>query len=125
MLLLSATSDEDEAQMNGVVVAAAWAGVAFGLSLQMTTWMHFPHTWPVALLPWTLVALERVARGERHGGKALVGTVLLLVLGGYPEGEFFVAACGIVFFVAILVRHARSGRDRWRRSESAVLRAPF
>ena len=29
----------------------------------MTAWIHYPDTWPAALLPWTLLALDGLARG--------------------------------------------------------------
>ena len=94
---------------------SAWAGLAFGFALQMTTWIHFPHTWPLALLPFALLALERIARGERGGFAATAAVVALLLLGGYPEGEFFVALCGIAFFLALLVSRPVSAGQRLRR----------
>ena len=83
--------------------ASTWAALAFGFSLQMTAWMHFPLTWPLALLPFTLLALEKVARAERGGFAATVTVVALLLFGGYPEGEFFVALCGVAFFFFVLL----------------------
>ena len=56
--------------------ASLWAALAYGFALHAVNWMHFPHTWPVALLPWTLVALDRVARGERGGFAATVAAVV-------------------------------------------------
>ena len=44
--------------------ASAWAGLAFGFALQITAWMHFPHTWPLALLPFALLALEGSPAGS-------------------------------------------------------------
>ena len=82
--------------------ASTWAALAFGFSLQMTAWMHFPLTWPLSLLPLTLLALDKVARGERGGFAATVAVVALLLFGGYPEGEFFVALCGVAFFFVLL-----------------------
>ena len=95
--------------------ASAFAGLAFGFALQMTTWIHFPHTWPLALLPFALLALERIARGERGGFAATAAVVALLLFGGYPEGEFFVALCGIAFLVALLASLPVSAGQRLRR----------
>jgi len=95
--------------------ASAWAGLAFGFSLYFTTWMHFPQPWAHAFFPWALLALERVARGEHGGFLWTFCVVLLLLLGGYPEGEFFVALFGAVFFVAILVFERVPAGERLRR----------
>jgi hypothetical protein len=84
--------------------AAAWAAFAFGFSLHATCWMHFPHTWPIALLPWCLRGLRRVARGEPGGARALFFPVLLLLCGGYPEGELVVAVSGALFFIVLVAR---------------------
>jgi hypothetical protein len=95
--------------------AAGWAAFAFGFSLHMTGWMHFPHTWPLSLLPWTLLALSRVARGRPGGFFAAFAAVLALLLGGYPEAEFYVALATAVFFVAVLVRAGAGWREASRR----------
>lgn len=98
--------------------AALWAGLVYGFTIHMTAWIHYPDTWPAALLPWTLFALDRLARGLRGGFAAVLSTVFLLLLGGYPETEFFVAVAGVAYFaVALLgepvgaaVRLSRLGR---------------
>ncbi len=95
--------------------ASAWAALAFGFALQMTAWMHFPHTWPLSLLPFVLLALERLARGERLGFAATAGVVALLLCGGYPEGEFFAALCGCAFFLAVLVSRDVPALEKLRR----------
>ncbi len=95
--------------------AGAWAALAFGFALQMTAWMHFPHTWPLALLPFALLALEKIARGERGGFAATTAVVGLLLFGGYPEGEFFVALCGASFFLAVLAAGGVPAREKLRR----------
>ncbi len=95
--------------------ASLWAAVSFGFALQMTAWIHFPHTWPLALLPFSLLALERVARGARGGFAATAAVVGLLLCGGYPEGEFFVALCGCAFFLAVLLSRPGPPGTRLRR----------
>ena len=95
--------------------ASVWVGIAYGFSLHATAWMHFPHTWPIALLPFTLLCLEGLARGEAHGFRRTLAVVFLLLLGGYPEGEFFVAVAGGAFFLAVLFRQRVPPSERLRR----------
>src|SRR5262249_50412353 len=84
-------------------LAAFWGGLASGFAIHLTAWIHSPDTWPAALLPWTLLALDRLARGTAGGFLATVAAVFLLLLGGYPETELFVAVAGAAFFVGVLV----------------------
>ena len=41
--------------------------------------------------------------------------VALLLFGGYPEGEFFVALCGVAFFFVLLVSRRHPLGQRLRR----------
>ena len=84
------------------LLAAAWAGLAFGFSLFFTTWMHFPHSYVHALLPWSFLAVDRLARGVAGAFRETLAVVVLLLLGGYPEGEFYVAAAAALYFLAVL-----------------------
>ena len=84
--------------------AAALGGLAYGFSLAFTTWLHYPLTYPQALLPWLLLALERLAEGERGGFVAATSALAALLLGGYPEGELLAAAAGVCVFAAALAR---------------------
>ena len=92
------------------LVAAAWAGLAFGFSLFFTTWMHFPHSYVHAWLPWSLLAVDRLARGVAGAFRETLAVVVLLLVGGYPEGEFYVAAAAALYFLAVLaaVRPSRT-----------------
>lgn len=100
--------------------AAGWAGFAYGFSLHMTCWMHFPHTWPVSIFPWNLLAFLRVARGRPDALFPALASVFALLLGGYPEGEFYVAAATAVAFAAALLC-ARAGlRDSLARCATAA-----
>jgi hypothetical protein len=103
--------------------ASAWTGLAFGFAVQMTAWMHFPHTWPIALLPFALLALERLASGRRGGFAATTAVVALLLCGGYPEGEFFVALCGCAWFAALLLSRRDPAGVRLRRAGLAAAAA--
>jgi hypothetical protein len=95
--------------------AAAWGAFAFGFSLHAACWMHFPHTWPIALLPWCLRGLRRAARGEPGGVRGAFLAVLLLLCGGYPEGELVVAVAGAAFFALMVARAPIRPRERARR----------
>ncbi|HEY2797044.1 MAG TPA: hypothetical protein VGK26_04080, partial [Thermoanaerobaculia bacterium] len=104
-------------------LAALWGGLAYGFAIHMTAWIHYPDTWPAALLPWTLVALDRLARGLRGGFFATAGAVFLLLLGGYPETEFFVAVAGAAFFVGVLLGEPIPASRRAARLGSAAAAA--
>jgi hypothetical protein len=97
------------------LVASAGAGLAFGFSLFFTTWMHFPHSYVHALLPWALLAVDRLARGIPGAFRGTLAVVVLLLLGGYPEGEFYVAGAAAVFFFAVLAAARPSLRDSGKR----------
>lgn len=97
------------------IPGSLWAGLAYGFTIHATTWIHFPHTWPVALFPWVLLALERSARGKPRGFAATFAVVLLLLAGGYPETEFLVALCGSAYFAALLISEHVPGREKLRR----------
>lgn len=96
--------------------ASAWAGLAFGFSLFFTTWMHFPHSYAHALIPWSLLAVDRLARGIPGGFRATLAVAVLLLLGGYPEGEFYAAAAAAVYFLAVLA----TGRPSLRAASKRV-----
>jgi hypothetical protein len=100
--------------------ASGWAGFAYGFSLSAATWLHFPHTYPYALLPWALWALERLARGKPGGFRSSLAVVFLLLLGGYPEGELYVAAAGLAYFLALVLRERVAAREKVRRLSRAV-----
>jgi len=96
-------------------LASSWTGLAFGFSIYFTAWMHFPQPWAHAFFPWALLALERVATGSARGFVAVLLVVFLLLLGGYPEGEFYVALLGTAFFLLALWRQSASAAERRRR----------
>ncbi|HEY4229487.1 MAG TPA: hypothetical protein VGO79_04905, partial [Thermoanaerobaculia bacterium] len=98
--------------------AAAAAGLAYGFSLAFTTWLHYPLTYPQSLLPWLLLALERLAGRERGGFVAATSVLVALLLGGYPEGELLAAAAGACVFAAALDGQTK---DRLSRLGALVL----
>src|SRR4029450_3951509 len=72
------------------------------------------------LLPWTLFALGRLAHGERDGFLGTVCAVFLLLLGGYPEPEFYVAVAGVAFFAGALLSRPLFPAARWARLGKAA-----
>jgi hypothetical protein len=96
-------------------IPSFWAGLAYGFAIHMTAWIHYPDTWPAAVLPWCLWALERLARGLPGGFLATLAGVVLLLLGGYPETELYVAVAGAIFFLAVLGREQVDAARRWKR----------
>ena len=58
---------------------ALLAGLVFAFSLKMVTWLSYPHAGVWALMPWLLVAADRVVR--RPGPLAGAGLAALTALG--------------------------------------------
>ena len=93
---------------------ALLAGLAFGFSLYMVTWLAWPLTAVWALLPWLLVAVDRVVRRPDATGVALVGVATgLMLLSGHPESSFHVLVVAVLFAV---LRASRLPRDAWPRA---------
>lgn len=92
--------------------AAAAGGLAYGFALCFTTWLHYPLTYPQAVFPWLLLALERLAEGKRRASAVATAAIAALLLGGYPEGEFLAGAAGFGVFLAALLAQKK---ERLRR----------
>lgn len=86
---------------------ALMAGVVFGLSLWMVTWVSWPTASVWAFLPWLCLLTERLVR--RPGPLPVVGLagiVAFQYLGGHPESSFDVLVCTSVFWVIrMMVNH--------------------
>ena len=67
--------------------AAAAAGLSYGFALAFTCWLHYPLTYPQAVFPWLLLALERLADGRPRGFAYATAAIAALLLGGYPRGS--------------------------------------
>jgi hypothetical protein len=92
--------------------AATFGGLAFALSVYFGALLFFPQTYPLALLPWCLLALDLAARGERGAFPAVFLSVFLLLLGGHAEGEFYVALAGVLALIAGLATAPAAARAR-------------
>jgi hypothetical protein len=96
---------------------AAVAGVVYGFSLWMVTWISYPHASVWALVPWALLAAEGVIRRPDPRRTALLALVIgLQFLCGHPESSFHL-------IVAVLVWSALrlGGSPSWRRASLGVV----
>jgi hypothetical protein len=97
---------------------ALLAGLAFGFSLYMVTWLAWPLTAVWALLPWLLVAVDRVLRRPDATGVALLALATGLgLLSGHPESSFHVLVFAALFAV---LRLSRLPRSSWPRGGLAL-----
>ena len=90
------------------------AGCVYMLSASMIYWLQAPISNVYSLLPWLLVASDRLYR--RPGAPrvaALALTAGLVVLGGHPESSVLsVSAAAVYMGVLALLDRARAGRER-------------
>lgn len=70
--------------------AALWATIGFPLSGMLVSFLLFPMGNALALVPWVLWAVERLAAG-RSGGAPLALLAGLQLLGGHPETSMHTA----------------------------------
>jgi hypothetical protein len=99
--------------------AGLLAGLAFGFSLYMVTWLAWPLSSVWALMPWLLLAIDRVIRRPDATGVALLALVTALqFLSGHPESSFHVGVAAVLFGA---LRLSRAPGDRARRAGVAVL----
>ncbi len=79
--------------------AALLAALVFPLSGMITSFLLFPMANSHALVPWVLLAVERLASG-RGGWPALAAAGGLQMLGGHPETPVFTALLAGVYLLA-------------------------
>jgi Bacterial membrane protein YfhO len=92
---------------------ALLAGVVYGFNLWLVTWVSYPHASVWALVPWLLVAADRVARRPSPGpAAALAALVGVQFLCGHPESSFHALVATVIFFALRLRVHAVA----WRRA---------
>jgi hypothetical protein len=93
------------------VAGALLAGLAYGFGLYMIAWLVWPLTSVWALLPWLLLACDRVVRRPDAVGVALLALVVALqFLGGHPESSFHVLVVAVLFALLRLSRVRPRGR---------------
>ncbi len=85
---------------------AVMAGVAFGFSMWMVTWVSWPTTSVWAFLPWLCLLTDRLVR--RPGPLPLAGLAAVVALqyfGGHPESSFDVLVFTFLFWIVRLTVH--------------------
>jgi len=87
------------------VAGAFLTGLVFGFGLFMVAWIPWPLTNVFPLIPWMLLATERLVR--RPGvlpASALAGLVALQFFGGEPESSVYALAAVVGYFVLRLLQ---------------------
>lgn len=86
------------------------AGLVFGFGLFMVAWIPWPLTNVFPLIPWMLLAAERLVRrpGVLPAG-ALAALVALQFFGGHPESSIFAVLATLAYFVLRLLQGAGGG----------------
>jgi len=104
--------------------AAALVGAAgWGFSTYILFWAGWSVGPSTATFPLLVLALRRIARGERHGIALAATSVLLSLAGGHPESLFHTTAAAGAIFVADLLGLARLTGRRLARPVGAALAA--
>ncbi|HEV3378632.1 MAG TPA: hypothetical protein VG126_15280, partial [Thermoleophilaceae bacterium] len=77
---------------------AVLAGIVFAFSLRMVTWLSYPAMSVWTLIPWVLVATDRlVRRPDLLAGAGLAAVVGLQFLCGHPESSFHALLAAVAF----------------------------
>jgi hypothetical protein len=98
---------------------ALLAGLAFGFSLYMVTWLAWPLASVWALMPWLLLAVDRAIRRPDASSVALLALVTgLQFLCGHPESSFHIGVAAVLFGA---LRLSRAPDARRRRAAATML----
>jgi hypothetical protein len=111
--------------------AAFLCGAVFGYGLFLIAWLAWPLANVFALIPWLLVATERlVRRPSTVSASCLALLVALQLFGGHPESSFDAMVATVAFFVlrvlqepSGLVAAVRAAGPGGRARSAAVVRA--
>lgn len=96
------------------------AGVVYMLCAPNVIWLQWPLGTEFTILPWLLLATDRVYRAPTAGRIAAVGVAVLLnVLAGHPESALLSQSAAAVYLLALLA----ADRRRWTgwRGRASVL----
>jgi hypothetical protein len=91
--------------------AALLAAVVYPLSGRLASFLLFPMANALALVPWALLGVERIARG-RGGFRLLAAASGLQLLAGHPETAVFTALASALYLVARGAGRATPGAPR-------------
>jgi hypothetical protein len=87
------------------------AGLVYGFSLWMVTWISYPHQSVWTYIPWLLLLTDRlVRRPDLLAGAGLSAVMGLQLLAGHPESSFH----ALVATVAFLALRLWQTRTLWR-----------
>ncbi|MEA2364188.1 MAG: hypothetical protein QOD71_3333, partial [Thermoleophilaceae bacterium] len=88
---------------------ALLAGLVYGFSLWMVTWLSYPHMSVWTWIPWMLLLTDAlVRRPDLVTGGGLAALVGVQFLGGHPESSFHALLVTVAFFVMRLVQARRA-----------------
>ncbi|MGH8010480.1 MAG: YfhO family protein, partial [Candidatus Binatia bacterium] len=91
-------------------IGALLAAISFMLCAFQVVWLNHPQTNVSILLPWALVAVEKiVTAGDRLSVLLQAGVVAGLLLGGHPETALHVALGSGIFFLYRLGQQWKAG----------------
>ena len=89
---------------------ALLAGVVYGFSLWLVTWLAYPHASVWTFIPWLLFLTDRlVERPTGRGVAALGGVTAVQFLCGHPESSFHAVVFAAGFFAFRFVQRLRAG----------------
>jgi Bacterial membrane protein YfhO len=87
---------------------ALLAGVVYGFNLWLVTWLSYPHSSVWALIPWMLLATERlIRRPDLLSGAGLAAVTGIAILAGHPESTFHAVLTTVAFFLLRIVQLSR------------------
>jgi len=85
------------------------AGLVFMLCAPNVVWLQWPHGTVFTLLPWLLLAVDRLYRRPSARGVAVLGAAVgLLVLAGHPESAFLASSAAGVYLIALALADRRA-----------------
>jgi Bacterial membrane protein YfhO len=88
---------------------ALLAGVVYAFSLWMVTWVTYPHMSVWSVIPWMLLATDRlVRRPDLLSGAGLAAAVAVQFLCGHPESSFHALVVTALFFALRLAQSRRA-----------------
>ena len=109
-------------EMRLSVLPSLLGGLAFGFCPYLIVWLSHPVTPEGAVLPWTLLAAERLLRSGRVTGVGLMAAAgAALFLGGYPEGQLHVCLAIVVYTAIRLATGVAAGRRTAARRAALVI----
>lgn len=103
---------------------ALLGGVTYGFSTYLVVWLLHPHSNAYALLPWALLAADRLCRRGSVRDAGLLGLALgTTYLGGQPESSLIVSVATAAWVIHRLIGARLARHELARRAMLCVLAA--